>query len=334
MPTFNRWVIAVLTCVAALPAHAGSHNLESPVLPVERRRSTSPTSRGRKRAPRSRPERPGSSLTDAVRRNRGTGFRPCEMIRCLQRRRRPAPHASPAPASSFPALADDTTAIPPDTHGAVGPNHLMTVLNTQVRIQNRTGVVLSTVPMDSFWASLGNPNAFDPRIAYDLTAADGSRCGRQRRFTASAVLIGVSQTNDPTGVWNLFSVDADGSNATSADYTSLGFNKDWIVVSMNMFTVVQVPLSRDPMSGSLPRRACTTTSLPRRLSGCSRTRAVVPRWFRHLPTTRHWRRCTSSMSSPVPPLRFASARSQARWAQKPIRPARRFRPPHRPTHGP
>src|SRR5882762_5520325 len=81
----------------------------------------------------------------------------------------PAP-LSPAPASSFQALPDGITSIPPDTHGAVGPNHLMTVLNTQIRIQDRAGNVLSTVSMDGFWASLDTlnpPNAFDPKIFYD-----------------------------------------------------------------------------------------------------------------------------------------------------------------------
>ncbi len=37
---------------------------------------------------------------------------------------------SPAPTDNFPALGDDNSAIPPDTHGAVGPNHLMVTLNT------------------------------------------------------------------------------------------------------------------------------------------------------------------------------------------------------------
>ncbi|TMH43751.1 MAG: hypothetical protein E6H59_07640, partial [Betaproteobacteria bacterium] len=114
----------------------------------------------------------------------------------------------------------------------------MTVLNTQIRIQDRTGAVLRTASMDSFWASLGSPNAFDPKIFYDpyggrwvfVASANGNTI-------SSAVLIGVSQTSDPTGVWNLFSVDADASNATWADFTSVGFNKDWIVVNMNMFTV-------------------------------------------------------------------------------------------------
>src|SRR5215208_1995527 len=37
---------------------------------------------------------------------------------------------SPALASSFLALDDDNTRIPSDTHGTVGPNHLMVALNS------------------------------------------------------------------------------------------------------------------------------------------------------------------------------------------------------------
>ena len=64
---------------------------------------------------------------------------------------------SPAPATTFQALTDNNTSLPPDTHGAVGPNHVMTVLNTQYRIQTRSGQTVSTVSDDTFWASLNNP---------------------------------------------------------------------------------------------------------------------------------------------------------------------------------
>jgi uncharacterized repeat protein (TIGR01451 family) len=145
---------------------------------------------------------------------------------------------SPATASSFAALGDNNTSIPPDTNGAVGPSHLMTALNSQVRIQNKAGGALSTVSLDTFWSSLGNPSAFDPRLLYDpyggrwiFAAAANSESA------ASAILIGVSQTSDPTGNWSLFSVDADAGNINWADFPSLGFNKDWIVVTANMFSV-------------------------------------------------------------------------------------------------
>lgn len=158
----------------------------------------------------------------------------------------PAPTTlSPLPSTNFQALPDDTTAIPPDTHGAVGPNHVMTVHNSQVRIQSKTGVTAATVGLDFFWASLGNPNAFDPKVLYDPYGQRWifTACANLRLAT-SAVLIGVSQTSDPTGAWNLFSVDADATDVVWADYPSIGFNKDWIVVQLNMFTVAADAFTR------------------------------------------------------------------------------------------
>src|SRR5437867_8249536 len=87
--------------------------------------------------------------------------------------------ASPLPASSFPALGEiSSRPPPPDTMGAVGPNHLMVMLNPGVRIQDRSGGVISTVSISNFWAALGPldayyyPNGapaygFDPTVLYD-----------------------------------------------------------------------------------------------------------------------------------------------------------------------
>ena len=147
--------------------------------------------------------------------------------------------ASPPAAASFQALGDDSTSIPPDTMGAVGPNHLMVTLNSQVRIQNRSGGVLSTVSLNSFWTPVGGaPDVFDPKLAYDpfnnrwifAAAANGD-------LASSAVLVGVSQTSDPTGTWFLYKVTADSGGSNWADYPTLGFTKDWIVVSVNMFSI-------------------------------------------------------------------------------------------------
>jgi len=143
---------------------------------------------------------------------------------------------SPAPADSFLALEENIAVIPPDTMGAVGLNHLMVTLNSQVRIQDRKGKAISTVSLDSFWSRLNIAFTFDPKVLYDpysnrwifTACADGD-------MDTSAVLIGVSQTSDPTGNWNLYKVDADPTNATWADYPSIGFNKNWIVVQLNMF---------------------------------------------------------------------------------------------------
>ena len=143
----------------------------------------------------------------------------------------------PTVTRSFAALGDNGQSIPPDTHGAAGPNHLMVTLNTEVRVQDRTGSTLSTVTLNQFWAGLTS-QAFDPKVMYDHQAGRWMVTAMANsRSASSAVLMGVSATDDPTGAWYLYSIDADGQNTTWADYPSIGYNKDWIAVQVNMFTV-------------------------------------------------------------------------------------------------
>ncbi|MDH3528850.1 MAG: G8 domain-containing protein, partial [Acidobacteriota bacterium] len=147
--------------------------------------------------------------------------------------------ASPTPNANFQGLNDNDTSIPPDTHGAAGPNHLMVTLNTQVRIQNKTGGTTSTVSLNAFWTSVnGGSGAFDPKVLYDPFAGRWMITTCDDAVSAnSGLMIGVSQTNDPTGMWNLYKYDYDAANIEWADYPSIGFNKNWIVVSMNDFTI-------------------------------------------------------------------------------------------------
>jgi hypothetical protein len=149
--------------------------------------------------------------------------------------------SSPTVSASFLA-SDDSGRFPPDTHGAVGPNHLVVVHNGRVRIQNRAGNVVSTVSLVGFWSSLTNAptDIFDPKILYDPYGNRWMMTSVATRTSAnSSVLIGVSQTSDPTGNWNLYRVDADSADVLWADFPSIGFNKNWIVVHTNMFPIVE-----------------------------------------------------------------------------------------------
>ena len=141
----------------------------------------------------------------------------------------------------FPGGSDNGSVIPPDTQGTVGPNHLMAVLNSNVTIETRTGVVLSSIPIASFWSSLGGINeAFDPRVLFDKYADRWIiSAGANAASPTAYMLIGVSQTNDPTGAWNLYKVNVDANGAGWADFPTLGFNGDWIVMQANVFTVSQ-----------------------------------------------------------------------------------------------
>jgi hypothetical protein len=144
--------------------------------------------------------------------------------------------------STFIALEDANTSIPPDTMGAVGPNHLMTMLNTQVRIQNKSGTNISTVTLSTFWSSItGDP--FDPKVIYD--AATGrwlSTVDLDGNSTTSGIGFAISDTSDPTGNWTFYSYDADASNSTWADFPGFGVNDRWIAITNNMFTVAGSPL--------------------------------------------------------------------------------------------
>jgi hypothetical protein len=145
---------------------------------------------------------------------------------------------SPPLASSFLALDDNNTAIPPDTYGAVSPNYLMVTLNSQVRIQTRNGSTLSTVSLTGFWSVFGHSNIFDPRVLFDPY---NSRwifvCLTDFRTATSSLQIGVSQSADPTGNWNLYDIDFDSANVNFADYPNVGINRNWITVTANSYRV-------------------------------------------------------------------------------------------------
>jgi HYDIN/CFA65/VesB-like, Ig-like domain len=138
-----------------------------------------------------------------------------------------------------PGIGDNGTVIPPDTDGAVGPNNLVVAINSGVYIQDRSGTVLSSTSLDTFWSSLGGVSfAFDPRIVYDpYNNRWIISSGANAESSSSLVLVGVSKTSDPTLGWYLYKVTTDATGTNWADFPTLGFNGDWIVVQINLFSV-------------------------------------------------------------------------------------------------
>jgi cysteine-rich repeat protein len=141
---------------------------------------------------------------------------------------------SPPPASSFLASAD-TGDSPPDSHGAVGRRHLIVAVNGRIRILDRSGNEIRAVSLRGFWSALGARDVFDPQSLYDpfddrwiiTTAAD-------RYSDASSLLVGVSQSADPTGFWNLYRMDAGPPAVGSVDRPQVGFSRDWIAVQVSL----------------------------------------------------------------------------------------------------
>ncbi|MBC7930508.1 MAG: lamin tail domain-containing protein [Rubrivivax sp.] len=174
----------------------------------------------------------------------GTPLRPEQLPNFAPAETGDAPQVpSPSFSTNFQALDDGLQFIPPDTHGAVGPNHVMSTLNDRIRFQTRTGTIINTITLNSFWASLQGtdpnpPATFDPKVLYDrFNDRWMFTCNANAQSALSATFMGVSQTGDPTGTWNLYRVPPAGAGANWADYPSIGFNRDWIVVQINLFTV-------------------------------------------------------------------------------------------------
>jgi len=184
--------------------------------------------------------------------------------------------ASPGPSASFMGLDDipmvDSSyiIIPPDVGGAVGRTKIMSGLNNNYRIFNKTdGSVVATLGTATFWAPSGETalNALtDPRTLYD--PYNDRWISVMQTFVAGGgnILVGVSQTGDPTGNWYLYRFS---TNAT-VDFPNVGFNKNWIVVSINRYSnagtfqrgitlIVDYPLARvGTGSGSIVTQSVNT----------------------------------------------------------------------------
>src|SRR4051812_13388953 len=62
---------------------------------------------------------------------------------------------SPPPDLNFEGAPDNGFYIPPDTMGAVGPDHLIVILNGTFQVQDRAGRVITRISLDQFWSTMG-----------------------------------------------------------------------------------------------------------------------------------------------------------------------------------
>jgi len=137
-----------------------------------------------------------------------------------------------------------TSVIPPDTHGAVGPNHVASMLNSGWAVWHKStgGMVFGYPwwPLGRFWLLLG-PAAngpFDPKVIYDqdsgrwIVVALSDQNGPN-----SHILLAVSTSSDPTKPFLLAAIRADENGRDWADFPCIGVDPDLITISVNMARV-------------------------------------------------------------------------------------------------
>jgi hypothetical protein len=148
-------------------------------------------------------------------------------------------------APGFPGINETQSGfIPPDVQMAAGPFQIVEAVNGRITIFNKNGSTVSTSTPTAFFAGLGTvatDTPFDPQVVFDeyLQRFVISYSTRNDAAARSTMLIAVSNSKDASGSWSLFGFDArvDGSTPTTnwCDYPHLGYSRDTIEVTCNMF---------------------------------------------------------------------------------------------------
>ena len=149
--------------------------------------------------------------------------------RHLVRQVAPAGHAPSFPSSGPPAVAATVEGInisedgalngflprPPDPIGAVGPDHLVSMVNRAIEWHTKAGVQQRSTSLASFFAPLSAQNPFDPKVVYDQHAGrfvamcvDVTFVEDGFSANTSRLLVAVSDDSDPNGTWRMGAVNA------------------------------------------------------------------------------------------------------------------------------
>lgn len=145
-----------------------------------------------------------------------------------------------APSAKFPGITF-TGSVPPDPHIAVGPTHVVQVVNSHIaffRKDNGTRTFFQPLSAGGFWsgvAGVGN-FIFDPRVVFDPETQRFFVISLDVDFDneTSAVEIGISDDADPSGNWTRYKFSNDFADAWG-DYPSLAVNDDLVAITYNHF---------------------------------------------------------------------------------------------------
>src|SRR5262245_7347662 len=140
----------------------------------------------------------------------------------------------------------DRPVPPPDTHLAVGPHHLVEVVNNDIAFFNKSNSnPVETAFLTDFFAPLGpfsetfsTVDAFDPQVSYDEIAERFivTALSRVDSVETSHLLLAVSDDDDPRGGWEMHRIDVEDGDAYWGDFDRLGWDADGIYVSMGMLS--------------------------------------------------------------------------------------------------
>ncbi|TAH34415.1 MAG: hypothetical protein EYC70_15855 [Planctomycetota bacterium] len=135
----------------------------------------------------------------------------------------------------FMAISD-TGWYPPDPDLAVGPNHIVCVVNGQIAFFDKAGINSFRQTLQQFWSSVGaNSFVFDPQVLYDPLSGRFCALAAEHASNGADVLdIAVSDDSDPNGTWYKYRFDFS-SVGDFIDFPNLGVGADAFYVAADNF---------------------------------------------------------------------------------------------------
>src|SRR5438876_160396 len=155
--------------------------------------------------------------------------------------------AAPALLNSFAGVGNGfsgpngtfaVNSAPPDTNGAVGPNHYVETVNTSFAIFNKSGTpIYGPVPINQVWSGFGggcqSNNDGDPTVVYDGIADRWVISQFSVTTTPYLMCVAVLTTSDPTGSYYRYSFGYGSVNFP--DYPKLSVWPDAYYLTVNLF---------------------------------------------------------------------------------------------------
>lgn len=128
---------------------------------------------------------------------------------------------------------------PPDVQMAVGPNHVVEMVNFAVSMWTKQHLFVRNESLMSFFNVPTNEFISDPKVQYDAASgrwfATITDVATGSNVATGQVLLAISGSSDPTGSWRIIGVP---STATGEclDQPILGVGVSTVIVSVNVFS--------------------------------------------------------------------------------------------------
>jgi hypothetical protein len=153
--------------------------------------------------------------------------------------------SAPRPLIVTPDVAESTTfaglaqgesgdVTPADPWVAVNSSFVVQAVNSMVRISNRSGTTLTSVPLDAFFSIEPGYFPTDPRIIWDATHGKwvGEVAFFNGDFSSNGFVLATSEGSDPTQGWNMWPIFF---GDTLPDFPSLASSNDKIVIADDLY---------------------------------------------------------------------------------------------------